>query len=124
LAPAIFDGNGAAFVPTKLVQSLHKRGDPFAARGKRALPQETDGRQLARLLRVRRERPRRRRAAEQRDEVAPPDHSITSSGRASGMGGTVRPSAFGVLRLIPSSNLGGCWTGRSLGRSPLRMRPT
>jgi hypothetical protein len=34
------------------------------------------------LLRARGERPRRRRASEQRDEVAPPHHSITSSARA------------------------------------------
>src|SRR5262245_21119563 len=37
-----------------------------------------------RLLRARRERPRRsRRTAEQRHELAPSDHSITSSARAS-----------------------------------------
>jgi len=36
-----------------------------------------------RLLRPRRERPRRRRAAEERDELAAPHHSITSSARAS-----------------------------------------
>ena len=28
-------------------------------------------------------------------------------------GGTVRPSALAVLRLITSSNVVGCWTGRS-----------
>jgi len=33
------------------------------------------------LLRARRERPRDRRAAEQRDELATLDHSITSSAR-------------------------------------------
>ena len=60
-----------------------------------------------RLLRARRERPRCRRATEQRDELAPP-HSITSSARASSVGGTVRPSALAVLRLITSSNLVGC----------------
>ena len=59
------------------------------------------------LLRPRRDRPRRRRAAEQRDELAP-FHSITSSARASSDGGTSRPSAFAVLRLITSSNLVGC----------------
>ena len=41
-----------------------------------------------RLLRARRERPRRRRAAEQRDELAAV-HSITSSARASSVGGIV-----------------------------------
>ena len=51
-------------------------------------------------------------------------HSITSSARASSIGGTVRPSAFAVFRLIASSNLVGCITGRSAGFSPLRMRPT
>jgi hypothetical protein len=34
------------------------------------------------LLRPRRERPRRRRAAEERDDLAPSHHSITSSVRA------------------------------------------
>src|SRR5262249_20144343 len=74
-----------------------------------------------RLLRARRERPRRRSAAEQRDERAPP-HSITSSARASTLAGISMPSALAVLRLITSSNLVGCWTGRSPGFSPLRMR--
>ena len=58
-----------------------------------------------RLLRPRRERPRRRRAAEQRDELAPL-HSITSSARASSVGGTSRPSALAVLRLIDQLVLG------------------
>src|SRR5262249_27538799 len=61
---------------------------------------------LCRLLRAPREGPRHRRAAEQRDEVAPP-HSITSSARASRLSGTVRPSALAVLRLITSSYLVG-----------------
>src|SRR5262245_26034848 len=51
-------------------------------------------------------------------------HSITSSARASSAGGTVRPSAFAVLRLMLSSYLVGACTGRSAGFSPLRMRST
>jgi hypothetical protein len=51
-------------------------------------------------------------------------YSITSSARASSVGGTSRPSAFAVLRLITSSNLVGACTGRSVGFSPLRMRST
>src|SRR5262245_14630123 len=35
-------------------------------------------------------------------------YSITSSTRVSSVGGTVRPSALAVLRLITSSNLVGC----------------
>jgi hypothetical protein len=64
-------------------------------------------------LRARCERPRRRRAAEQRDELAPL-HSITSSARASTVAGTSRPSALAVLRLIGSSYLVGACTGRSV----------
>ena len=51
-------------------------------------------------------------------------HSITSSARASSDGGTSRPSALAVLRLITSSNFVGACTGRSAGFSPLRMRST
>src|SRR5215472_3643973 len=64
------------------------------------------------LLRTRRERPRRRRTAEQRYECAPL-HSITSSARASSVGGTSRPSAFAVLRLMINSSFVVCWTGKS-----------
>src|SRR5215831_4825539 len=70
-------------------------------------------------LRPRNKRPEhrtgRRRAAEQRDEVAPPDHSITSSAMARSPGGNVRPSALAVLRLIRNSNLVACTTGRLAG---------
>src|SRR6266581_3336785 len=58
------------------------------------------------------ERPRGRRAAEHRDELAAADHSITSSARASSVGGTSRPSALAALRLMTSSNLVGSMTGK------------
>ena len=51
-----------------------------------------------RLLRPRRERPRCRRTAEKRDELAPL-HSITSSARASSDGGTVEPERLGGLEI-------------------------
>ena len=37
--------------------------------------------------------------------------------------GIVRPSALAVLRLTVSSTFVDCWTGKSAGFSPLRMRP-
>src|SRR5215831_19021394 len=46
---------------------------------------------------------------------------ITWSARAKSDGVIVRPSAFAVFRLITSSNLVGCWTGRSAGFAPLRI---
>jgi len=45
-------------------------------------------------------------------------YSITSSARASSVGGTVMPSALAALRLIRKSNLVACCTGRSAGFSP------
>jgi hypothetical protein len=48
-------------------------------------------------------------------------YSITSSARASRVSGTLRPSAFAVLRLIANSYLVGCCTGRSAGLAPLRI---
>ena len=44
-----------------------------------------------------------------------PLHSITSSARASSVGAISKPNAFAVLRLMISSNLAGCSTGRSAG---------
>src|SRR6516165_4238195 len=51
-------------------------------------------------------------------------YPITSSARARRDGGTARPSALAVLRLITSSYLVGACTGMSAGFSPLRMRST
>ena len=54
----------------------------------------------------------------------PSHHSITSSARASSVGGTSRPSTFAVCRLMTSSYLVGCCTGKSLVLVPRRMRST
>ena len=47
-----------------------------------------------------------------------PRYSITLSARATNVGGTVMPIALAVLRLITSSNLVSCRTGRSAGLAP------
>src|SRR5262245_59518363 len=69
----------------------------------------------------RREWPYNRSSPDQRDEFAP-SHSITSSARASSVAGTSRPSALAAERLMTSSNLVDCATGKSTGLAPLRMR--
>src|SRR5262245_6211543 len=121
----IVDANVAADGPAQLLQALQQcreAGLPFRiVRGERR--EHPDAPHSLAVLRLRRDRPRCR-AAEQRDELAPPHHSITSSARASSVSGTVRPSALAVLRLITSSYLVGACTGRSAGFSPLRMRST
>src|SRR5258707_8553849 len=53
-----------------------------------------------------------------------PLHSITSSARASSVGGMSMPSALAVLRFTTSSNLVGCSTGRSAGFAPLKILST
>src|SRR5262249_4495926 len=102
------------------LQSLTERSHSvvFAAPG----IQKPDHRHR-RLLRPRRERPARYRAAEQRDELAAPDHSITSSAVASTLAGISMPSALAVLRLSTSSKRVGCTAGSSDGFSPFKMRP-
>ena len=51
-------------------------------------------------------------------------YSITSSARASNVGGTDKPSALAVVRLMTRSNLVGCATGRSEGFAPRRILST
>src|SRR5262249_8047386 len=75
------------------------------------------------LLRARRERPRRRRAAEQSDELAPL-HSITPSAQASNLAGTSISRALAVLMLTTSSNFVGSSSGNSLGFAPLKILST
>src|SRR6516162_661311 len=48
-------------------------------------------------------------------------YSITLSARSKKDSGIVSPIAFADLRLITSSNLVGCSTGRSAGLAPLKI---
>src|SRR5262245_24610028 len=123
-APTYIDSKPGPVLPAKLVEPVQECRNValplpiiLGETHQNANPQAAPG-----LLRPRRERPRRR-PAEQRDEFAAP-HSITSSARASSVGGTSRPSALEVLRLITSSYLVGACTGRSAGFSPFRIRST
>src|SRR5262249_2811229 len=121
LRPAILDDDVAALDPAELPRPLREGGGPQAPPRRRGGAEHAYGAPL-RLLRARRKRPRRR-AAEKRDELASLHHSITSSAVICMISGTVRPSALAVLRLITSSNLVGCTTGRAAGFAPLRMCP-
>src|SRR5262245_35650757 len=119
LRPANLNRDVATFHPTEFAQPLHECGEPLALDQGRGGAQESDGRQLAGLLRARRERPRRR-AAQQRDERAP-FHSITSSASCWRCNGTSRPSALAVCMLMTNSNFVDCSTGRSAGFAPFRI---
>ena len=95
--PASVDPDVAALCPPELLEPLPECGDeglsfPVALG---IAHQHADPPHALGLLRARRERPRSCRAPEERDEVAA-SHSITSSARASSVGGTVRPSILAV----------------------------
>src|SRR5215468_4955785 len=97
---AAIDADVAAVEPAQLREPLEERR--YAGLKLRIISgaghQHADAPHALALLRARRERPCSHRTAKQRDELAP-SHSITSSARASSVGGTVRPSPFAVLRL-------------------------
>jgi hypothetical protein len=61
---------------------------------------------------------RKRTRAPQRTK----SYSITSLASTRSVEGIVRPNALAVFRLINSSNLVGCWTGRSAGFAPAAWR--
>src|SRR5262249_22233205 len=102
------------------VEAFAERGHKTRRGIGRAASDESDHRY--RLLPVPCERPRGRRGGDERYEPAT-IHSITSSARASSIGGISRPIAFAVARLITSSKRVGCATGRSAGFAPLRIWP-
>src|SRR5262245_45182022 len=123
-APARVDLQVAAFVPAELAQRLLECRE--ASYGIWIVIHRTDEHAdppyPVRLLRARRERPCNR-AAEHRDERAPP-HSITSSARSRIDVDTSMPSALAVLRLTIVPNLVDRSTGRSLGFAPFRILST
>src|SRR5262249_9105322 len=123
--PAVLEADVVAFLPAELLHRLPERREPRlrfgVALGSRR--DDPDPPHPFGPLRPRRERPRRRRTAQQRYELAS-FHSITSSARASSVGGTVRPSTLAVTRLTTRSNLVGCSTGMSAGFAPRRILST
>src|SRR5262249_45517724 len=118
LGKAILDRHCLALDEASFFQSLAKCGYEGRALGGRAAVKESYHRHRA-LLRLRRERPRRRAAAE-RDELAPLP-PITSSARVRSMGGTARPMAFAAFKLITSSSCVGNSIGSSAGVAPLKI---
>ena len=68
--PAVFDRDVLALDEACFLQALAERDHEVRGVSERGVPEETNNRHR-RLLRARRERPRSRRAAEQRDELAP-----------------------------------------------------
>src|SRR5262249_19585045 len=119
LSPTILDVHVLALDVAGLLHALAECAQPVRERVSRRRVEKPYHRHR-RLLRARRERPRSRRTAEQRDKTAAFHHSITSSARASSARGISKLRAFAVLRLITKANLVGCSTGMSAGLVPRR----
>src|SRR5262249_52815029 len=122
--PMVLNDSVLAFNVAGFAEAFRERCRMASGAIERSTTDKADHRQLLRLLRTRRQRRSRCRAAEQRDELAPLHHSITSSARARKDSGIVRPIAFAALTFTTSSNLVAWSTGRSAAEAPLRMRPT
>src|SRR6516165_7911245 len=122
LAPARVDPRVATLAPAQLLQDLLERRDTYLTLWivSRHVHEHANAPPALRLLRARRERPRCRRAAKKRDELAA-RHSITSSASCWRCKGTSMPSALAVCRLMTNSNLVDCTTGRSAGFEPWRI---
>src|SRR5215470_17111663 len=105
LCPPVFNRHVLIFGITGVRQAQAKVGEILPIRFERCEVKKAD----RRLLRAHRERPRRRRAAEKRDERSAV-HSITSSARASSVGGTSRPRTFKALWPIHSGERYGVGT--------------
>src|SRR6476620_2495209 len=97
LRPAILDHDILALDVAGFANALPECGQIACTISKRAAAEKSDHRHCW-LLRARRERPRCR-AAKSQDDLAPPHHSITSSARASSVGGISMPSALSWLTL-------------------------
>src|SRR5262245_54584198 len=120
LRPSPFDDDAGALDVAEVTQA---RPQPLTCGTLEGKAEKPDARRFRPLLRSRRERPRGS-AAEQRDELAPAAHSITSSAVESSVCGTSRPSVLAVLRLRANSNFTGACTGKSAAFSPRRIRST
>jgi hypothetical protein len=120
LCPVVLDRYISPLDEAGFVQAVSESGDLIAQWFRRGCRKNTYHR--CPLLCACPKRPRRR-AADQPDELAPSDHSITSSATLSSDGGTLMSSVRAVSALMTSSNLDACTTGKSAGFAPLRMRP-
>ena len=121
--PAILDGDVLAFDEFSVIQTLPKGIDNICEAGSRGASEKSDNRHR-RLLRARHERPRGRRAAEQRDELAPLsfDHLVGGGDERGRHGEAKHPGGLVIDRRARTSTT--VTTGRSAGLVPLRMRST
>src|SRR5262249_30541676 len=109
---AMLDIAGSAQAAPERVNDVHELAGRFHA--------EKPDHRHRRRLRARREGPRRRRPTEQRDELAPAAHSITSSARARTVDGMTGARAWAVRCWMDGVSLGAGLAGSGAGLVPVR----
>jgi hypothetical protein len=100
LSPSMFNDDVLPFHVAAFAQSFQECREPSGHQGRGSSPEKADSVNIAGLLRLGGERGGEH-GSQPRYERAAVDHSMTGSARSSSDGGTVRPSALAVLRLIP-----------------------
>src|SRR5262249_46188716 len=122
LTPAVFDRDVLALDMAGILKALAECAYTVRLSIGRTRVDDANHRQR-RLRGARRDWPRDRRAAEQRDERAAL-HSITSSARSRIAVGSSSPIALAVLRLTTNSNFVACSIGKSPAFAPFRILAT
>ena len=124
LRPAVFDRDVLPFNKTCLAQSFAKSREVQLNRPelRRHRAEDADHRRRL-LLRAHDERREAGRPADQREELAAAQYSMTSSARSNTVCGIISPSGLAVSRLMTSSGRVDWMTGKSPGAAPFRMRP-
>src|SRR5262249_47990851 len=121
MCPSPLDGDGFSLHVSEAAQAVLESIFESWAGVEHTYPRNL--RELLRLSADGRYTEQKRERGDERDDTAV-DHSMTVSARRSSDGGMLSPSALAVLRLMTSSNLVGCSTGRSLGLAPLTILST
>ena len=124
LGESVLKRNVLAFDITEFTQARTEAQERLHVDAFGGGAEKTDPRQLLRLLGLGSEWRGEDAGAHYGDERPPVHHWIISSARTKMDCGIVSPRALAVFRLITSSNLVGCSTGRSPGLAPLRILST
>src|SRR5215472_7268930 len=125
MRPPILDLHVLPFDPTEIPETLTKGVERLSRALRITVAEVSDsGRRFRGELRAGHERSDEKAAAERAEEHPPCAHWISSSARPRSACGIVRPRALALLRLMASSNLMGCSTGRSPGLAPFRILST
>src|SRR5262245_42852509 len=124
ISKAKLDRNISSLYVAQFLEFLHEGFDGRTSRRRWAETQNTDAPYPVLRLCEHGERGAKGARSHCEEQWPARRHSITRSARTRIDRGIVRPRALAVLRLITSSNVLACSTGKSPGLAPLRILST